>query len=194
MASGKIDRAAQRRRISSLHEIATDDVLLDALAEAAKDENVRRELKKDLREHLKKKGRHLPEDVKVESFEEGGSWGFRFQVKGSDGTSSVHFTSGASPGAKSGGEDRAHYKRASAEAERLITSDPALDAIEEALANAQAREQFKRDPKGHLKGKGISIPDDVTVKVSEKSNPGFCVFACARFSDWLVCAGLCVVY
>jgi len=66
--------------------------------------------------------------------------------------------------------DRAEHDRIQKAVHDVVTNDTFLDALAETVENGTARDQFKADPKAHLKKKGCNVPDGV--KVEPIDDPG----------------------
>lgn len=61
--------------------------------------------------------------------------------------------------------EKANFLR---EANRLVKDKKVQQAMEELSADEAARERFKQDPQGYLRGKGVDLPADARVEYSEE--------------------------
>ena len=61
--------------------------------------------------------------------------------------------------------DRAKFFK---EANRLVKDRQLQQTMEELSNDSNARERFKQDPEGYLRGKGVSIPADARVEYTEE--------------------------
>jgi len=148
-AKHTVDRADQERMTKTLHDVATDDVFLNALVEAERDASVRKQFQTDPKAHLKQKGRDIPDDVNVEITDDANSWGARLSMKSKNGaTTAVSFRSGTARGTENDPKDRESFRRSSARIRNSMVDDSTVSAIEEALADPVARGKFNADPKG----------------------------------------------
>ena len=66
--------------------------------------------------------------------------------------------------ANSASGDQAKFYR---EAARLVRNPQLQKALDELGANPSARGQAKQNPKAYLKGKGVDLPDELQVDVTE---------------------------
>ena len=61
--------------------------------------------------------------------------------------------------------ERANFYK---EANRLVKDKKVQQAMEELSNDPAARERFKQDPQGYLRGKGVPIPADARVEYTEE--------------------------
>ncbi|MHC4179348.1 MAG: hypothetical protein ACYSWU_17685 [Planctomycetota bacterium] len=163
-----------------LARIIEDDKFISAAVEAHNKEESGAEFKANHKAYFKGKGCDIADEIGV-TFVDDDSPRLRLTMKGNGASVGAELQS-PDKGPSSDPKAVADFKRLSREAGNAITSDAMLDAAEEAMADATIRKNFKADPKAHLAQKGVRIPEEVKVDVSEKANPLFCW-------SWNVCGG-----
>ena len=83
---------------------------------------------------------------------------------------------------------RDEFRRMGRQVHDIVGADAFLDALVEVERDERARGQLKANPKAHLQGKGLRIPDEVEVGVSEGSN---CIWLCSGWWIWKRCCEAC---
>ena len=86
-------------------------------------------------------------------------------------------------------KDRGRLRRLQKEMSRVMQSDDFTDSLVEARADGKAMAALKANPRAHLKGKGVALPDEVDVEVTEESP--WCIVIC--FGWWIFwwCTWIC---
>ena len=166
-------RDQERRMAGILHKIAADDVLIDAIVQAVSNERDLAQLRVNPRAHFHGQGSRIPDEVSVE-FVEGPPPGVRFTLSGKGVRHSFEAHSGER-GAEADPEERARFRRLESQVHRNFVSDALLDALDEADRDQKVLADLKADPRAYLQGKGISVADEVDVRVTEGSH---CYWVC----------------
>lgn len=179
-------RAELRRMGEIMRRTTASDTFYSALEEVGADEKALAELKADPRAYLQEKVRVIPNEASVE-FIEGPPWGIRLSLAGEGG---VRYTFEAHKAdSENDPKDRAQLSLLGRQVHEIIMSDAFLGAVDEAEADQSVWAALKADPKAHLQGKGISIPEDVFVEATERSP--HCYWWCWTWWCFRICIIIC---
>ena len=176
-----------RRMGKTVHDIMAGDPFLDAIAEAASDENTLAQLKANPKAHLQGKVRGIPDEMKVE-FREGPPWRIRLGLSGEGVRYHCEVRSG-DRGPETHRVDRARFRVLAKQVHDNMASDAFLDALEETARDQKALAALRANPRAHLQSKGLSIPDEVDVEVTEGS---LCLCKCWDLKNIRFCLCFCI--
>lgn len=179
-------RGELRRMGEIMRRTTAGDTFYSALEKVATDEMALAELKANPRAYLQEKARVIPAEASVE-FIEGPPWGIRLSLAGEGG---VRYTFEAhKTGSETDPIDRAQATDSERQVHESVMSDAFLDAVDEAESDERVWAAFKANPKAHLQGKGISIPEDVFLEATERSP--HCYWWCWTWWCFRICIIIC---
>lgn len=163
-------RREELRRIGSvINDVFANDNFISAAVEARNNEQSQAQVKANPRAYFQGKGSDIPSELDLEFIDETPPR-LRLSVKGDGVSASSEIRSGDKP-PSTDPKAVAEFRRIGREARRVLASDAMADVVEEAIADAELRIQFAADPRAYLAGKGVHIPRNVKLEVSEKTNP-----------------------
>lgn len=87
-------------------------------------------------------------------------------------------------------KDRGRLKRLQRQVRDIMGNDAFVDAIVEAATDGKAMAALKANPRAHLKGKRITVPDELDVEFSEESP--WCIGLCYSWWIFRFCCWACI--
>ncbi len=167
-------RGELRRAGEAMRGIMASGAFVDALEQAATDARGLAELKANPRAYVEGKGRSIPDEASVE-FVEGPPWSILLSFALRDGVRYTCEVRTAQKEPTSEPLNRTRLGQMTRQMHEDLTSDTLLDAVEQASSNPRVLAEFKADPRAHLESRGLRIPDEIEVDVTEGS---ICVRKC----------------
>ena len=79
-------------------------------------------------------------------------------------------------GPENSAADKARHRRLSRKAQDLIVSDRFIDAIEKARTDGVERGRLKANPKAYLRGRGMTIPNELRIELTDGNSFLICVY------------------
>ena len=72
--------------------------------------------------------------------------------------------------------EKGRHRRLAKKAQDLVVSDGFIEAIEKARTDMAERARLKANPKAYLRGRGLTIPNELRIELTEGNSYLICVY------------------